>query len=157
MDCRSPSGSPPPSARTPNGSPPPAPATRDNLRRAFALLAEARIGLPANLASTLEPGQVYTLQSDNGPIDVSGGLPGVGELTGVDGLEAGLLSHPELFAGRLTEKLMVFALGRGLEYYDAPTVRAILRDAEANDYRFSSLVLGIVKSVPFQMKRNAER
>ena len=93
-------------------------------------------------------------EGDNGPIDVSGGLPGVGELTGVDGLEAGLLSHPELFAGRLTEKLMVFALGRGLEYYDAPTVRAILRDAEANDYRFSSLVLGIVKSVPFQMRNS---
>ncbi len=51
---------------------------------------------------------------------------------------------------------MTFALGRGIEYYDAPAVRKIVRDAEKDDYRFSSLILGIVKSVPFQMRR-AER
>ena len=91
-------------------------------------------------------------EGDNGPIDVSGGLPGVGEFDGVAGLEGGLLSRPELFAGTVTEKLLTFALGRGVEYYDAPAVRKIVRDAEADGYRLSSLILGIVKSIPFQMR-----
>ena len=51
-----------------------------------------------------------------------------------------------------TEKLLTYALGRGLEYYDMPVVRAIVQDAARSDYRFSSLVLGIVKSAPFQMR-----
>jgi len=91
-------------------------------------------------------------EGDNGPIDVSGGLPGVGDFDGVAGLEAGLLSRPELFAGTVTEKLLTFALGRGVEYYDAPAVRKIIREAEPDGYRFQSLILGIVKSVPFQMR-----
>ncbi len=91
---------------------------------------------------------------DIGLMDASGGLPGVGEFEGVDGLEAGLLSRPELFANRVTEKLLTFALGRGVEYYDAPAVRAIVRDAKADEYRLSSLILGIVKSVPFQMRNS---
>ncbi len=86
---------------------------------------------------------------------MSGGLPGVGELKGVTGLEEGLLRRPELFAGTLTEKLLTFALGRGVEYYDAPAVRQILREAQPDGYRFSSLILGIVKSVPFQMRRSS--
>ncbi len=90
--------------------------------------------------------------ADSGAIDVSGGLPGIGELDGVAGLEAGLLKRPALFAGRVTEKLLTFALGRGVEYYDAPAIRQILRDAAPDDYRFSSLILGIVNSVPFQMR-----
>ena len=59
-----------------------------------------------------------------------------------------------MFAGALTEKLLTFGLGRGVEHYDAPAVRKIVRDAGKDGYRFSSLILGIVKSVPFQM-RNA--
>jgi len=92
---------------------------------------------------------------DIGPVDMSGGLPGVGELKGVAGLEEGLLRRPELFAGTLTEKLMTFALGRGVEYYDAPAIRRILREAQPGGYRFSSLIVGIVKSVPFQMRRSS--
>jgi len=91
-------------------------------------------------------------EGDNGPIDVSGGLPGVGEFDGVAGLEAGLLSRPELFAGTVTEQLLTFALGRGVEYYDAPAIRQIVREAEPDRYRLRSLILGIVKSVPFQMR-----
>ena len=60
--------------------------------------------------------------------------------------------RPDIFTGVFTEKLMIYALGRGLQYYDMPTVRAIVRDAARNDYRFSSIVLGIVKSAPFEMK-----
>ena len=61
-----------------------------------------------------------------------------------------------MFVTTLTEKLLTFALGRGVEYYDAPAVRKIVRDAEKDDYRFSSLILGIIESVPFQM-RSTER
>jgi len=66
-----------------------------------------------------------------------------------------LLRRPELFAGSLTEKLLTFALGRGIEYYDAPAVRQVLREAQPDRYRFSSIILGIVKSVPFQMRRSS--
>jgi hypothetical protein len=67
-------------------------------------------------------------------------------------LRNALLSRPELFAGALTEKLLVYALGRGLDYRDMPTVRAILRDASRDNYRFSTLILGVVHSTPFQMR-----
>ena len=90
---------------------------------------------------------------DGERVDASGALPGSGKFRGIDGLEDSLLARPELFAATLTENLLTFALGRGVEYYDAPAVRKIGRDAEKDDYRFSSLILGIVKSVPFQMRR----
>ena len=92
--------------------------------------------------------------ADSGPMDASGALPGIGEFDGVDGLEAALLSRPDLFAGRVTENLLTFALGRGVDYYDAPAIRKILRDTESDEYRFSSLILGIVTSVPFQMRNS---
>ncbi len=85
-------------------------------------------------------------------VDASGTLPGAGDFRGPEGLEDALLDRPELFVATLTERLLTFALGRGVEYYDAPAVRKIVRDAEKNDYRFSSLILGIVKSLPFQMR-----
>ena len=72
------------------------------------------------------------------------GFPTAPTFDGVSGLRAALLRRPELFVGTLTEKLLTYGLGRGLEYYDAPAVRAIVRNAQAQDYRFSSLVLGIV-------------
>ena len=100
-------------------------------------------------------GQWRDHEADDLPIDVSGALPGAGELRGVAGLENALLSRPELFAGTLTEKLLTFALGRGIEYYDAPAVRRIVRDAGKDGYRFSSLILGIVKSTPFQMRQSS--
>ena len=94
-------------------------------------------------------------EGDSGPIDVSGTLPGLGDVNGVAGLEEALLRRPDLFAATLTEKLLTFALGRGVEYYDAPAVRKILREAQPGGYRFSSLVLGIVNSAPFQMRRSS--
>jgi mono/diheme cytochrome c family protein len=93
-------------------------------------------------------------EGDSGAIDVSGGLPGDADLKGVAGLEEALLRRPELFAGTLTEKLLTFGLGRGVDYYDAPAIRKIVREAAPDRYRFSSLILGIVKSVPFQMRRS---
>jgi hypothetical protein len=87
-------------------------------------------------------------------IDASGSLPDGSEFTGVAGLKQALLSKPELFVNTLSEKLLTYGLGRGLESYDAAAVRKIVRDARANDYRFSSLILGIVNSTPFQMRRS---
>jgi hypothetical protein len=87
------------------------------------------------------------------PIDASGGLPGGSRFTGVDGLERGLLDRPEMFVGTMAEKLLTYALGRGVEHYDAPAIRKIVRDAKQDDYRFSALILGVVESVPFRMRR----
>jgi hypothetical protein len=86
------------------------------------------------------------------PVDASGGLPDGTGYEGVDGLEQALLKRPELFVQTLTEKLLTFALGRGIEPSDAPAVRRIVRGARDDDYRFSSLILGIVNSVPFQFR-----
>ncbi len=85
-------------------------------------------------------------------LDVSGGLPDGQAFTGIDGLEKGLLERPELFAGTLTEKLMTFALGRGVEHFDGPAVRKVVAEAAKNDYRISSIILGIVNSIPFRMR-----
>ena len=93
---------------------------------------------------TLEEGQ---------PVDATGGLPDGSKFTGVAPLEDGLLKRPELFAGTLTEKLLTFALGRGVEHFDAPAVRKIVQDARADDYRFSSIIVGITKSTPFTMRK----
>ena len=86
------------------------------------------------------------------PIDCSGGLPDGSKFSGVSGLEAGLLNRPELFVNTFTEKLLTFALGRGIEYYDAPAVRQIVRDAQSKDFRFSAIILGVVNSTPFTMR-----
>lgn len=93
---------------------------------------------------------------DGAEIDVNGGLPDGSELKGVDNLEAGLLERPELFVRSLTEKLLTFAVGRGVVANDAPAVREIIRKGRADDYRFSSLVVGIVESVPFQMREKEQ-
>jgi hypothetical protein len=86
------------------------------------------------------------------PIDASGGLPDGSRFADVQGLEQGLLKRPELFVGTLAEKLLTYATGRGVEYYDAPAIRAIVREAQAKDFRVSSVILGVVRSQPFQMR-----
>ena len=87
------------------------------------------------------------------PIDATATLFDGTTVDGVDALEAALLRRPELFVGTVTEKLLTFAIGRGVTHTDAPAVRAILRAAGEDDYRFSSLVLGVVESMPFQMRK----
>ncbi len=85
-------------------------------------------------------------------IDSEGGLPDGSKFNGIDGLEQALLDRPEIFAGTVTEKLLTFALGRGVETYDAPAVRKIVRDAASDDYTLTSLIVGITSSTPFQMR-----
>jgi hypothetical protein len=91
---------------------------------------------------------------DGKPIDNSGGLPDGSKFDGVVGLQKALLSRPDLFASKFTEKLLTYALGRGVGYYDAPAVRGVVKQAQATDYKFSSFILGIVNSTPFQMRRS---
>ncbi len=88
------------------------------------------------------------------PIDASGVTPDGKEFDGPDGLRQALLDRPELLVNGATQKLLTYALGRTLEPYDHPAVRQIEREAASSDYRWSSIVLGIVKSTPFQMRRS---
>ena len=87
------------------------------------------------------------------PIDASGSLFDGSEFRGVAGLQKAILAHPEFFVTTLSEKLLTFATGRGAEHYDAPAIRKIVREARADDYRFSSIVMGIVNSMPFRMRK----
>ncbi len=97
-------------------------------------------------------GRWRTLE-DGQPVDATGGLPDGSQFVGVAGLEAGLLKQPDLFVSTLTEKLLIFALGRGVEASDAPAVRKIVRDTQANDYRLSSVIIGVASSAPFTMRK----
>ena len=84
-------------------------------------------------------------------LDTADVLPNGVKVDGVVGLRNALMERPDVFVRTLTEKLLVYALGRGLTYQDMPAVRKIVRDARGQEYRFSALVSGIVSSVPFQM------
>jgi hypothetical protein len=86
------------------------------------------------------------------PIATASELPDGSVIDGPEGVQALLTSRPELFVSALTEKLMMYALGRNVQYYDAPAVRAVVRGAATRNYEFSAIVEGIVASVPFQMR-----
>jgi hypothetical protein len=90
------------------------------------------------------------------PIDASGQLVDGTPVNGPADLRRALVADPGQFVQTLTEKLMTYALGRTMEYYDMPTVRQIVRDAAEDDYRFSSIVMGIVRSPAFQMRQAGE-
>jgi hypothetical protein len=89
---------------------------------------------------------------DGNPIDATGELGDGTKIDGVITLRKALLAHPDVFVRTMTEKMMIYALGRGLDARDMPAVRAIMQGAAGRDYRFSSLVLGIVRSTPFTMR-----
>ncbi len=86
-------------------------------------------------------------------IDATGSLVDGSRLEGVTGLEESIRRRPELFVRTLTEKLLMFGLGRVIDERDAPAIRSVCRQAKADDYRFSSFVIGVVESVPFRMRR----
>ena len=98
-------------------------------------------------------GRWRTLDAE-APIDSSGVLPDGTKLDGPSGLRNVLLRRPDDFASVFVERLLTYALGRGMEYYDAPAIRKIVRQAAPEDYRWSSLILATVKSLPFQMRRS---
>ncbi len=113
-----------------------------------------RVMDPLGLA--LEPfdaiGRWRTPNETRVPMDLTGVLPDGTVFEGPAGLKAALLAHPERFVTTVTEKLLTYAIGRGVEYYDAPAVRAITRAAAEDDYRLTTLILGVVKSPPFRMR-----
>ena len=88
------------------------------------------------------------------PIDASGQLPDGTAFHGPTGLRSLLLERHHQFVATLTEKLLAYALGRGPEHFDRPTIRTITRNASSNNYRWSSIIVGIVKSTPFRMRRS---
>ncbi len=156
------------------GAPPPAPPAAvppldegtmaANLPMRQRLAAHRNNAVCASCHRTIDPvgfalenydaiGRWRSVEVEDQPVDATGAIPGEPEFQGVDGLEDALLLRTELFASTLTENLLTFALGRGVESYDAPAVRKIVAAAERNDYRFSSIILGVVNSAPFRMRR----
>lgn len=160
------------------GAPPPAPppsvpaldesTVAANLPMRERLAAHRNNAVCASCHRTIDPvgfalenydavGRWRELEVEDQPVDASGAVPGDKEFRGVDGLEEALLRRPELLATALTENLMTFALGRGIGYSDAAAVRKIVNGAGKQDYRFSALILGIVESAPFRMRRAEAR
>ena len=100
----------------------------------------------------------WRTEDAGGTVDATGTLPDGTAFQGASGLTELLLTkYKEDFVRTATEKLLTYALGRGVEHYDNPTIRAIARQTAHDDYRFSTLILAVVKSTPFQMSRVAER
>jgi hypothetical protein len=97
-------------------------------------------------------GQWQDRTVDDLPIDAAGILADGTPVDGPVQLRAALLSKPDVFAGTVAEKLLIYALGRGLEPADMPVVRGIVRNAAKSDYQLLSIVLGVVDSLPFQMR-----
>jgi hypothetical protein len=93
---------------------------------------------------------------DGNPIDAAGQLVDGTKINGAVDLRNALMRYSPQFVRLVTEKLMIYALGRGTEYYDMPLIRSIVHEAAKTNYRFSSLVLGIVKSDPFQMNQKVQ-
>lgn len=156
------------------GTPPPpplpdVPALKDNTVSATLSVRERLAEHRANVAcaschNLMDPigfslenfdavGRWRTLEEGK-PVDASGGLPDGSKFTGVTGLEEGLLNRPDVFVGTLAEKLLTFALGRGVEHYDGPAIRKVVHDAQAADYRFSSMIVGLARSTPFTMRKS---
>ena len=97
----------------------------------------------------------WRIEDAGDPVDAAGQMPDGSAFEGVTGLRTAILAKSDVFIATLTERLLVYALGRGLEHYDTPAVRAITRAAAERDNSFSALILGIVSSVPFQMRAAA--
>ena len=93
-----------------------------------------------------------TIDESGQPVDASGTTASGARVEGLAGLRALLLDNPEQFPRTVTEKLLAYGIGRRLEYYDRPIVRTIVREATGDDYRWSSLIVGIVKSPTFLMR-----
>ena len=98
-----------------------------------------------------------TKNEAGGPIDASGTLADGTKVDGPSSLRKALIAHPEDFAATVTRRLLTYAIGRATEPYDEPAVRRIVHQAAANNYRWSSIIIEIVKSTPFEMRRSEKR
>jgi hypothetical protein len=156
-------GAPPPAP--PPNVPPLAPANFADLPRSVRerMTQHRRNPVCASCHSMMDPiglalenfdavGKLRTREESGAPIDASGGLPDGTKFVGAKGLTDALL-RSDVFVKTLTEKMMTYALGRGLEHYDAPAVRAVVREAASRDHRVTALIRAIVRSAPFRMRR----
>jgi len=107
-------------------------------------------GLPLESFDAIGRWRTVDRQADNAVIDVSSVLPNGNAINGPVELRAELASHPEMFAQAMTEKLLMYSLNRELEYFDMPQVRAIVRAAAKDNYKFSSIVRGVVNTEAFR-------
>ncbi|MBV9507090.1 MAG: DUF1585 domain-containing protein, partial [Acidobacteriia bacterium] len=96
-------------------------------------------------------------EDGSGPIDVVSTLPDGTRVDGVDGVRQLLLRDPSFFVEAMTSKLMMYGLGRNVQYYDGPAIRAIVQEAGKHNYTFAALVEGVVTSDQFQMRMKRER
>jgi hypothetical protein len=99
----------------------------------------------------------WRAEADGVPVDPSAAMPDGAQFAGVEGLRAYLAENKEDFARALSGKLLAYAMGRGLEYHDQPAIRKIARDAASQDYRWSSVILGVVNSAPFKAPASETR
>jgi hypothetical protein len=97
----------------------------------------------------------WRAKEDQQAIDATGTLFTGARIDGINGLRREIAARPDVFVGVLSERMLTYALGRGLEHYDMPAVRKIVQDARSSNYRFSSIILGVARSVPFQMKETS--
>jgi hypothetical protein len=98
----------------------------------------------------------WRTEESGSPINATGQLADGTNLDGVVSLRNAILARPQVFTDTVTEKLMIYALGRGLDSYDMPAVRAIVRDAASHNDRLSSIIMGVTQSLPFQMRKKPE-
>ena len=103
-----------------------------------------------------DPTGAWRSREPGGPIDASGQLADGTKINGVVELRKAILARPDMFASTLTEKLLIYALGRGVDTYDMPVIRRIVADAKQDNYRFAAIVRGIIRSTPFQMRMKRE-
>ena len=94
--------------------------------------------------------------ADGAPVDTAGVLADGTKVDGPAALRNAILSRPEAFVSTLTERMLTYALGRGIEPADMPVVRRVVKKAAQNDYRVASIIMGIVESAPFQMRTKLE-
>jgi Protein of unknown function (DUF1592)/Protein of unknown function (DUF1588)/Protein of unknown function (DUF1585)/Protein of unknown function (DUF1587)/Protein of unknown function (DUF1595)/Cytochrome C oxidase, cbb3-type, subunit III len=145
----------PPLGENSEGAPPKSLRARMELHRANAVCASCHKTMDPIGFSLENFDAVGTWRTEDAgvPIDASGKLADGTDVNGIVSLRNAILARPEVFAGTVTEKLMIYALGRGLEPSDMPAVRRIVRESAANNYRLRSLIMGVARSVPFQMRK----
>lgn len=145
----------PPLADSAEGAPPKALRARMELHRANAICAGCHKTMdPIGFSmENFDATGVWRTEDSGLPIDASGKLADGTPVNGIVSLRNAILARPEIFAGTVTEKLMIYALGRGLEPSDMPAVRRIVREAASDNYRLPSLIMGVARSVPFQMRK----
>jgi hypothetical protein len=145
----------PPLTENAEGAPPKSLRVRMELHRENAVCASCHKTMDPIGFSLENFDAVGTWRADDSgvPIDASGKLADGSDVNGVVSLRNAILARPEVFASTVTEKLMIYALGRGLQPSDMPAVRRIVRESAADNYRLNSLIMGIVRSAPFQTRK----